>query len=122
MEFQFFINLMAPDEELDAVGECYAIFMRELTLDFLPQIGSTILLHTNLNSEDERAILYTGLLHKVDNFTFTFEIDNVFFDVDQNGNCTGIRLNTKYIFESSIEKFQIIERLLKEFYNFERII
>lgn len=121
MEIEFTIQIMAPDEELERAGECYAIYTRKLKIDYVPQIGTILSFKSNLVPADPRQSEYADLVHNVDNSTCQFEVGKVFMYVDCNNNLD-IKLRAIDIFESSLERFRKLGKLLTEFYNFDRIV
>ena len=121
MNLELTIGVQAPEDELFAVNECYALYKRSLSIDFVPQIGTHISLKTDLLSDDQRFSLYENLVSSIDNKALQLVIEEVNLAVDPEDR-TEVKLRSRDLFESSLQKFRNLGELLVTFYGFDRVV
>ncbi|WP_163835622.1 hypothetical protein [Spartinivicinus ruber] len=108
------IDITAPDEVLDPVGECYTSMTRMIKIPYIPHIG--MLIHISPKIDDDTSERYAKLFHKIENVTGIFEVRDIYYmvDGDQDGS-THVWLKT--IGEESLEAFHSLKQFLT-FYGF----
>jgi hypothetical protein len=115
------VQVIGPDEELEAIGECYAIYLRRLSLDIPPIAGMIIALTSNLMADDSRLDEYARLHDTVELKPVHLLIERVALQVDMSNTCQ-VRVRAADIVEGTINGFKDLERLLTHFYGFDRIV
>ena len=115
------LTVIAPVDQLAAVGETYATLRRSVELPYPPFIGLQLGLSTDLTNEDPRFEHCKELHGSVTNPTAIFEIQNVCYFMKNAWSEDQTVLTAKEAFEPDIKRWQSYIVLLCEFYGFERL-
>lgn len=105
------IEIIAPDEVLQAAGETYASLTRDIEIEFLPVEKMNLMFDCDLTDEnkDEFGVLFS----KVTNPKGIVTVDSVTYDVGKK------QIHVKcYEYEETIEGFYSYIEFLK-FYHFK---
>ena len=121
IKVEFVFNVIGPDEDLATIGECYALYRREMALDFLPAVGMGISLSALIMNDDPRADEYSRLYQSVSLRPMSFTIEKITILVGARDE-QSVLVKAQDIVENDLEGFKNLERLLIDFYDFERIV
>jgi hypothetical protein len=121
VEIEISVDVVAPDEELEAGGEAYANLRRGFTLPFAPFVGLRICLSADLLANDPRSARYGELFSQMIDPTAIFEIESVLYYPPNRSLGERIVAVSMSKFEPTLAGFKAQIAFLGEFYGFRRV-